>query len=296
MTLLLMAAGLGSQYGKLKQFDDLGPNGELLMEYSIFDAIEAGFTHIVVVTQKDKLNFTHNHLDERIPEDIALDVIAQETLDIPYGIGFSGEREKPWGTAHAVWSARNVIENPFVVLNADDYYGKDAFISAANFLNNADTQNKYGLVSYILKDTLSDHGSVSRGICKTDKNEHLIGIQEHLKLITHNQKITDTDTKKTFSGEEIVSMNFWIFLPEIFTTIEEEFIHFLEDDRLVKNGGLDLPVIAQKILEEGETPIKVLPCQGQWIGITHAQDREVITLALIEKTENKEYPIPMWQD
>ena len=296
MTLLLMAAGRGSRYGKLKQFDDLGPNGELLMEYSIFDAIEAGFTQIVVITQKDKVDFTHNHLDERIPENIDLDVISQETLDLPYGVGFSGEREKPWGTAHAVWSARHVIENPFVVLNADDYYGKDAFINAANFLNNPENENSYGLVGYTLKDTLSNNGSVSRGICKIDEDANLIAIDEHIKIQKNGSTITDTVTGNVFSGDELCSMNFWICQPEIFEAIEEDFITFLEDERLIKNSELYLPLILKKIMESGESPIKALHSKGQWFGVTYAEDREEVVQALKERTEKKEYPAPLWQD
>ncbi|WP_298484419.1 sugar phosphate nucleotidyltransferase [uncultured Maribacter sp.] len=296
MTLLLMAAGRGSRYGKLKQFDDLGPNGELLMEYSIFDAIEAGFTQIVVITQKDKVDFTHNHLDERIPEDIELDVIAQETSDIPYGVTFMEDREKPWGTAHAVWSARNVIEEAFVVINADDYYGKEAFINAAKFLNNPDSENNYGLVGYTLKDTLSTNGSVSRGICKIDGDNNLIAIEEHLKIEKKANVITDITTGENFNGEELVSLNFWVCQPEIFQTIEEEFITFLEDDRLVKTSELYLPLIIKKIVESGEDTIKTIPSNEQWFGITYAADREEVVKALKERTDNEQYPVPMWQD
>ncbi|RKR14239.1 nucleotidyltransferase-like protein [Maribacter vaceletii] len=296
MTLLLMAAGRGSRYGKLKQFDDLGPNGELLMEYSIFDAIEAGFTQIVVITQKDKVDFTHNHLDERIPEDIELDVIAQETSDIPYGVAFMEDREKPWGTAHAVWSARNVIEDAFVVINADDYYGKEAFINAAKFLNNPDSENSYGLVGYTLKETLSTNGSVSRGICKTDGDNNLIAINEHLKIEKKANVITDITTGANFSGEELVSLNFWVCQPEIFETIEEEFITFLEDKKLVKSSELYLPLIIKKIMDSGEDTIKTIPSNEQWFGITYAADREEVVQALKEKTDNEQYPVPMWQD
>lgn len=296
MTLLLMAAGRGSRYGKLKQFDDLGPNGELLMEYSIFDAIEAGFTQIVVITQNDKLDFTHNHLDERIPENIDLDVIAQETTDIPYGTALRDEREKPWGTAHAVWSARNVIENPFVVINADDYYGKEAFVNAANFLKNQENKDNYALVGYTLKDTLSNSGSVSRGICKIDANHNLTAIDERLKIEKKSNTITDTATKTVFNGDELVSMNFWICQPEIFDAIETDFTTFLEDKRLVKSSEIYLPLIIKKIMESGEKTIKAISSSEQWFGVTYAGDREEVVQALKERTENKEYPVPMWQD
>ena len=296
MTLLLMAAGRGSRYGKLKQFDDLGPNGELLMEYSIFDAIEAGFTQIVVITQKDKVDFTHNYLDERLPENIDLDVLAQETTDLPYGVAFMGDREKPWGTAHAVWTARNVIEDSFIVLNADDYYGKDAFINAANFINNPENDNAYALMGYTLKDTLSSSGSVSRGICKIDADKNLIAIEERLKIEKKENLLSDTDSGISFTGEEIVSMNFWVCQPEIFSEIENDFISFLEDERLVKSSEIYLPSILKKIMESGDTTIKTIPSSGQWFGVTYAGDRQEVVDALKVRTENNEYPVPMWVD
>ena len=296
MTLLLMAAGRGSRYGKLKQFDDLGPNGELLMEYSIFDAIEAGFTQIVVITQKDKVDFTLNHLDERIPVDIELDVIAQETTDLPYGVTFMGDREKPWGTAHAVWSARNVIEDPFVVLNADDYYGKDAFIKAADFINNSENEDSYALIGYTLKDTLSTSGSVSRGICSVDGDSNLTAIEERLKIENNGKELLDTDTGISFTGEELVSMNFWVCQPEIFQAIEEDFITFLEDERLVKTSEIYLPSILKKIMESGEETIKTIPSNGQWFGVTYAGDRPNVVEALQKRTDNNDYPIPMWEN
>ncbi len=291
-----MAAGRGSRYGKLKQFDDLGPNGELLMEYSIFDAIEAGFTQIVVITQKDKVDFTLNYLDERIPEDIELDVIAQETSDIPYGVAFMGDREKPWGTAHAVWSARNVIEDSFVVLNADDYYDKDAFINAANFINNPENEDNYALIGYTLKETLSASGSVSRGVCSVDSNSNLTAIEEHLKIEQNNTTIVDTATNTNFTGEELVSMNFWVCQPDIFQAIEEDFIAFLEDERLVKNSEIYLPKVMKNIMESGENTIKAIPSKGKWFGVTYAGDRQNVVDALKERTDNNEYPVPMWQD
>ena len=161
-----MAAGRGSRYGKLKQFDGLGPNEEFLMEFSIYDAIENGFDHIVVITQRDNVAFLRDHLIDRLPGSVKLDVIAQELSDLPEGSAYKVERQKPWGTAHAVWSARNLIKNPFAVINADDYYGKNAYKNAAGFIaKNIDNDN-YALVAYTLSDTLSEHGSVSRGVCE----------------------------------------------------------------------------------------------------------------------------------
>ena len=171
MTLLLMAAGSGSRYGKLKQFDDLGPKEEFLMEFSIYDALKYGFDHIVAITKRENVDFLKEHLSSRLPKNIKLDVLAQEVNDLPEGVTFSGERAKPWGTAHAVWTARNVINRPFAIINADDYYGKNAFESAADFIKNNRNGETFGLIAYILKNTLSEHGSVSRGVCKSENGK-----------------------------------------------------------------------------------------------------------------------------
>ncbi len=181
MTLLLMAAGKGSRYGKLKQFDSFGPNDEFLMEFSIFDALENGFDHIVVITQKDNVDYLQDYLRQRIPGQVRLDVLAQEYSDLPKGVTFKGERTKPWGTAHAVWTARDVIKGPFAVINADDYYGKDAYKNAAEFMKAHPQDGQYGLIAYTLSDTLSPHGSVSRGVCQQN-GELLVSVQERTKL------------------------------------------------------------------------------------------------------------------
>ena len=190
MTLLLMAAGSGSRYGKLKQFDDLGPAGEFLMEFSIFDALKNGFDHIVVITKEENQTFLKEHLAKRIGTAVKLDVLVQKIEDIPSVITIGEERKKPWGTAHAVWTARDVIKTPFVIINADDYYGEKAFESAANFIKNQKDFAAFALVAYRLKDTLSDYGSVSRGVCSV-KNKTLKSIKERTKIVKNDGKIID---------------------------------------------------------------------------------------------------------
>ena len=176
-----MAAGKGSRYGKLKQFDGLGPNEEFLMEFSIYDALEVGFDHIVVITQESNVDFLKEHLVERLPAEVKVDVLAQKLTDLPEGSSIDVAREKPWGTAHAVWTARHVISDPFVVINADDYYGKKAYDKAAAFINGEHGDAGFGLVAYTLKDTLSTFGSVSRGVCKQNGTV-LISVEERIKI------------------------------------------------------------------------------------------------------------------
>lgn len=293
MILLLMAAGSGTRYGKLKQFDDLGPNGEFLMEFGIHDALKNGFDHIVVITKKDNVSFLYDHLRSRLPENIELDVLAQQVSDVPDGCQFDGERQKPWGTAHAVWTARNVVDGPFVVLNADDFYGQSAYENAANFIKAHQNDNRYALVGYTLKNTLSEHGSVSRGVCQVEGKE-LKSVDERLKLVPKDGKVLDLDSGNEYTGEEHVSMNFWICKPSIFPKIEKDFRKFLNNGEPGAKSELYIPKIIQDMLQAGEIKVNVVPSDGDWFGVTYSSDREKAVNDLKEKTAAGKYPTPLW--
>lgn len=288
-----MAAGRGSRYGKLKQFDDLGPNGEFLMEFSIYDAISNGFNHIVVITQKDNVAFLRDYLRERLPANVSLDVLAQELTDLPAGTQFAGERPKPWGTAHAVWTARNVITNPFAVINADDYYGQNAYARAGEFIKN-NTQGDFGLVAYTLEDTLSPHGSVSRGVCSQDGNQ-LKSVDERLEIAAGKDGIKDADSGMEFSGKELVSMNFWVCSPEIFPQIEKDFRDFLTTAEDASKGEIYLPFVIQDMLQSGKTSVEVIPSDSQWFGVTYADDKDKAMQALKDLSTAGKYPAPLWK-
>lgn len=293
MTLLLMAAGRGSRYGKLKQFDGLGPKEEFLMEFSIYDALENGFDHIVVVTQKDNVTFLKDYLSSKIPATVALDVVSQELSDLPEGIGFEGERAKPWGTAHAVWSARKVISGPFAVINADDYYGKQAYKNAANFIFGNPNDNSFGLVAYTLKDTLSEYGSVSRGVCKQD-GKALLSVVERTAIEQQKSGIVDTDSGIKFTGDEMVSMNFWVCRPAIFDQIEKDIRSFLEEGENMEKGEVYLPFVIQAMLEAGKTKVEVIPSESMWFGVTYADDKEKAMSQLQDMTLEGQYRSPLW--
>lgn len=295
MTLLLMAAGSGSRYGKLKQFDDLGPKEEFLMEFSIFDALNNGFDHIVAITKKDNVAFLKEHLSSRLPKNVKLDVLAQEVNDLPEGVSFKGERIKPWGTAHAVWTARNVIKNAFAIINADDYYGKNAFESAANFIRNNGDQPTFGLIAYTLKNTLSEHGSVSRGVCKSE-NGKLTSINEHTKIEKQADTITDLDSGTEFSGEELVSMNFWVCQPTIFPFITEYLKEFISDENNIPKGEIYLPFAIKEMVAENLIDVDVIPSESQWFGVTYASDKDVAVSELQRMTDNGEYRSPLWDN
>ncbi|MFS4456049.1 nucleotidyltransferase family protein [Maribacter sp. 2304DJ31-5] len=293
MTLLLMAAGSGSRYGKLKQFDELGPRGEFLMEFAIYDAIKNGFQQIVIITKAENVSFLQEYLNERLPKNIQLDVLAQELTDLPDGVTFTGERKKPWGTAHAVWAARNVINGPFVVINADDFYGQSAYRNAAAFMNSNGNDDVYALLGYTLKDTLSEHGSVSRGVCKVD-GEDLLSVEERLKLIQKEEAIIDEDTGLRFTGDEQASMNFWVCRPSVFDKIESEFRIFLNDDDRIANSELYLPITIQEMLQANEVAVKCIPSGGEWFGVTYASDKEKAMKSLQDKTNEGQYTSPLW--
>ncbi|WP_455168669.1 nucleotidyltransferase family protein [Aegicerativicinus sediminis] len=291
MTLLLMAAGRGSRYGSLKQFDEFGPNGEFLMEYSMFDALKYGFKHIVVVTQESNREFLRSYLEKRLPKHIKLDVVVQSLNDIPEIDYIPTDRTKPWGTAQAVWSARHVITNSFVVINADDFYGSDAFRSAANFIE-SQGENEYGLMGYVLSETLSQYGPVSRGICQTS-NGHLIGVQEITQLEASGDLVVDRVTNKEFSANDLVSMNFWVCHPKIFKEISRLFVAFLK-------GGPDekeefyLPKVIQQLLNENKISVKVLSSSAKWFGITYQTDKLMAKNSLVKLIEKGEYPSTLW--
>lgn len=290
-----MAAGSGSRYGKLKQFDDLGPSGEFLMEFAMYDAIQNNFDHIVVITKKENVDFLRDHLIGRLPETLTLDVLAQEKTDLPHGVTFKGERKKPWGTAHAVWTARHVINGPFAVINADDFYGQSAYANAAKFMQEHPNDNTYALLGYTLKNTLSEHGSVSRGVCKV-KGDDLTSVDERLELEQQaDGLVIDHHSGNTYTGDEQVSMNFWVCKPSIFDKIEAEFRIFLEDEDRIANSELYLPITIQEMLQAGEADVKLVPSGGDWFGVTYASDKEKAMKSLQDKTKASQYVSPLWQ-
>ena len=294
MTLLLMAAGSGSRYGKLKQFDDLGPADEFLMEFSIFDALKNNFNHIVVITKAANQSFLESHLSKFLPEDVKLDVLIQDINDIPEGVQLETKREKPWGTAHAVWTARNVIKGSFVIINADDYYGQNAFEVAANFIKNNTSDNSFALVAYNLKNTLSKFGSVSRGVCEVENN-HLKSIIERTSILEKESQIIDEDSGVILDPNAAVSMNFWICNPSIFTYIETYFSTFLENSDNLEKSEIYLPFVTQEMMENGHITVKVIEAQSDWFGVTYYDDKDIAVQTLSELTQKGAYPTPLWK-
>ena len=294
MVLLIMAAGSGSRYGKLKQFDELGPSGEFLMEFSIYDAIKSGFNHIVLITRKENKEFLHNYLREKIDSSIKIDVVVQETTNLPIGMTAHPKREKPWGTAHAVWCAKDFISDNFAIINADDYYGSNAFKNAANFFNSSTDQKNYGLVSYKLKDTLSDFGSISRGVCKLS-NGKLISINEHLKIERKDGTIKDFDSGNILDEDDYVSMNFWLCRSNFFNYLDSYIEKTMNELENIEKDEIYLPFAAQKLLEDNLISIDVVDSNSGWFGVTYAEDKKESVKKLRDYSESI-YPIPLWKD
>ena len=289
-----MAAGSGSRYGKLKQFDELGPKSEFLLEFSIYDAIKSGFDHIVLVTKKENQSFLSNYLTQRIPSDIKIDVVVQDINDLPKNTAINTERIKPWGTAHAVWSARKVIKSSFVIINADDYYGNEAFLQAANYLKIKKSENAYGLVTYKLGKTLSKFGAVSRGICKVESGK-LTSIEEHIKIRENDNIIIDEDSQTILDFDNDVSMNFWICNTNIFDYIENYFRKFLENKDNLKKNEIYLPFVAQEMMSENIITIDAINSDSDWFGVTYFEDKDNAVNLLKSFTLKGQYPSPIWQ-
>jgi len=294
MTLLLMAAGSGSRYGKLKQFDDLGPAEEFLMEFSIYDALKNNFNHIVVITKAANKSFLESHLSERLPSTVKLDVLVQDIKDIPETITLDTQREKPWGTAHAVWTARNVIKGNFVIINADDYYGQNAFKGAASFIENNANPSAFALVAYNLKNTLSKFGSVSRGVCEVE-NHKLTSIIERTKILEQGSQIIDEDSGVILAPDTAVSMNFWICNASIFKYIETYFATFLEHPENLEKSEIYLPFVTQEMMENGHITVEVIDAQSTWFGVTYYDDKKEAVSTLADLTKNGAYPTPLWR-
>jgi len=295
MVLLIMAAGSGSRYGKLKQFDELGPSGEFLMEFSIYDAIQSGFNHIVLITRKENKEFLYNYIRQRIDSSVKIDVVIQETTNLPLGMTADPKREKPWGTAHAVWCAKDYISDDFAIINADDYYGAKAFKNAANFFSSSRDQNNYGLVSYKLKNTLSAFGSVSRGVCKV-LNGKLTSINEHLKIERSGETVKDFDSGNVLNEDEYVSMNFWLCRSNFFAYLDSYIEETMNELKNIEKDEIYLPFAAQKLLKKNKISIDVVDSMSGWFGVTYVQDKKESVEKLKMYSNKGSYPTPLWKN
>lgn len=272
LTLVIMAAGIGSRYGGIKQIAPVGAHGELIIDYSIHDAIAAGFTRVVFVIRREIEKDFCEAIYNRIKRRIKAEYVFQDIDDLPSGFSVPNGREKPWGTGHAVLAARNVVKEPFCVINADDFYGPDAFKKITKFFAGKATERQYCIVGYKLVNTLTDKGTVSRGVCKANEKGFITDITEYRKIERQGAKITDLETGAVFTEGTDVSVNFWGFTPDIFTLLEKQFIAFLENNNNPKTGEFWIPAVASALINSGDASVKLLTSNDTWRGMTYREE------------------------
>lgn len=294
-TLLIMAAGMGSRYGGNKQVDGLGPNGEILMEYSIHDAIRAGFDHVVFVIKPGMQELIEDICGKRIAKKVKVDYAFQDFSSVPSFYQIPAERTKPFGTVHAVLVAKDLIKQPFCVLNADDYYGVSAFKTAYDKLQTMKADGEAAMVGYMLKNTVSENGTVSRGVCKADAQGMLTQVVETLKIkLCENGEIRDVANGEPgvlLEADGPVSMNFWGFTPWIFGKLEAYFDQFLKGlaPDAIKAEAL-LPVFVDELMHKGELSVQVLTTDAKWFGVTYQEDKPNVQASLRALHESGVYP------
>lgn len=297
-TLLVLAAGMSSRYGGgLKQIDPIGPTGEIIIDYSIHDAIKAGFGKVVFVIRKSIEQAFKEAIGNKY-KGIEVAYAFQEMDMLPDGVNMTVEhRQKPWGTAHAVWCARHVINEPFAIINADDFYGYSAFKQVADFLTANAGKDVYCIAGYQMKYTMSEEGSVNRGVCETDANGNLVGIVERTDIFsTPNEIYTESSgTKIVFTGEEPVSMNFMGFTPKVFKQMEDYFRNFLKEIGNDPKKEFFIPLLLNHLVKTGETTIKVLDVKEEWIGVTYAADKEKAAQGIKKLVDAGKYPLNLWK-
>ena len=295
-TLFLLAAGMGSRYGGLKQLDGLGPNGETIMDYSIYDAIQAGFGRIVWVIRKDFEEQFRTQILAKYEGHLPCELCFQALDALPDGFSVPEGRVKPWGTNHAVMMGKDVIKEPFCVINCDDFYGRDAFVKMGKFLSELPegSENKYSMVGFRCCNTLSENGSVARGVCEYDDNHHLVEIVERTEVMRVDGKISYKDGDKWVAVDENVpvSMNMWGFTPDYFAHSEAYFKEFLSDPKNIENLKAEffIPLMISKLVKEGTSTVEVLDTTSKWFGVTYAADREATVERIQQLVDEGVYP------
>ncbi|MDB5199299.1 MAG: hypothetical protein JWO92_1262 [Chitinophagaceae bacterium] len=296
-TLLVLAAGMASRYGSMKQIQSFGPDGETIMDYSIYDAIRAGFGKVIFVIRKEFEENFKSIFEPKLNGKIKTEYVDQDLTGFTNGFEIPKERTKPWGTAHAVLCAKDIIKEPFAVINADDFYGRDAFEKAAKFLTAEVAPDKYCIIGYELAKTLSENGTVSRGVCEVNAADELLSITERTKIYRENGKIVyeETDGKHEVSENSKVSMNFWGFDPSVFSFIEKLFHEFLKEKANDPKAEFFIPIIGDAFIKSGDGNIKVIPTSAQWFGVTYKEDAPTVQKDIQKLVDDGEYPSSLWK-
>ena len=292
-TLFVLAAGMGSRYGGLKQIDGLGPSGETIMDYSVYDALRAGFGKVVFVIRKDFEEAFRKAVISKYADKVPCEVCFQSVDSVPEGCTYNPERTKPWGTNHAVLMAKGLINEPFAVINADDFYGRESFQVLADYLKSVEgTTGKYCMVGYRVANTLSENGSVSRGVCATDENGYLTDVVERTKIEKVGDKIiyTEDGVDTEIAPNSPVSMNMWGFTPEYFEYVEKAFVEFLQARGQELKSEFYIPTLVNDMIRSGKATCKVLDTTSKWFGVTYAEDRPQVVMKINSLVKEGVYP------
>ena len=294
-TLVILAAGMASRYGSMKQVEGFGPTGETIMDYSIFDAIRAGFGKVVFIIRKEFADNFKTIFEPKLKNRIATEYVYQELNSLTAGFEIPAGRTKPWGTAHAVLCAMDAVKEPFAVINADDFYGQNAFENAAAFLNVGCSEKNYAIVGYDLVRTLSEHGTVNRGICGLDNEGKLATITERINIAKKGDTIICEDglEPKELSQRTRVSMNFWCFDISFFSYTQKLFNYFLQQHGKELKSEFFIPIVADQFIKEGGK-IEVIPTNSLWFGVTYKEDAPFVQQSLHQLIKNGEYPESLW--
>lgn len=295
-TLLILAAGMGSRYGGLKQMDELGPHGESIIDYSVYDAIQSGFDKVVFVIREDFADVFKARFEPRLAGKIKTEYVYQDLKDLPEGFSVPEGREKPWGTGHAILMAKEVINEPFAIINADDFYGREAYKQVFDFVADSKDENEYAMVGYKLNNTLSEHGTVSRGVCETNADGNLVNIVERTKIGYEGEKIFfyEEDSKTELTGTEAVSMNFWAFKPNYFKKLESAFLDFLKEKGQEMKSEFYFNAVVDQLIKKGEASTKVIRTDSKWFGVTYKEDKPMVQQKIDELISSGIYPEKLW--
>lgn len=297
-TLLILAAGLGSRYGSLKQIDKIGPSGERIIDYSVFDAVREGFGKIVYVIRESFEKEFKEVIIDTLPNEIETDYVFQELNSVNSDIEINPDRKKPWGTGHAVLSAASAIRGSFAVINADDFYGANSFRLACNYLTSENNiLNEHALIGYNLVNTMSDYGSVSRGVCEVDEYDYMKSIVERTEIIKNNNKILfkdESDNWEELRGSEIVSMNMFAFKNSVFNTFRECYDTFLKNHENDLKTEFYLPSVVDELIKSKVGKVKIVETEEQWFGLTYKEDKEIVSKKILDLIEQGKYPSKLW--
>jgi hypothetical protein len=294
-TLVILAAGMASRYGSMKQVQSFGPSGETIMDYSIYDAIRAGFGKVVFIIRSQFAEQFKSLFEPKLSGRIETAYVFQEMDSHTNGYASPSDRTKPWGTAHAVLCAKEAVQGPFAVINADDFYGREAFESAASFLNTQCNDKHYAIVGYELAGTLSEHGTVNRGICTLDAAGHLATITERINIAKSGSEVVCDDglTPRTLPLSTAVSMNFWCFAPSFFSYTQSQFAAFLQEHGQALKSEFFIPLVADQFIKDGGV-ISVVPTRSHWFGVTYKEDAPMVASSLQRLLDSGVYPVSLW--